>query len=323
MRPLVLAVGLMGLASPALAQHADHPMPPPGSPPAASPTSMPAMTQGESPAVAEDEPVMEAMAWPDSVRADEDAVPPAGNAPPPPAPTDWAADRQFDPARMAASRETLTAEHGGGGLHSKVMLNLGEYQVRKGENGYRWEGEAWFGGDLNRLVIKTEGAGGERSGVSDAEVQFLYSRAISPYFDLQAGLRQDFEPQPRRTWLTVGVEGEAAYWVDTQAALFLSNKGELTGRGEAAYDFRLTQAWILQPRVEANLSAQDIPEIGVGSGLSSLEAGLRLRYEFRREFAPYIGISFDRKFGRTASLARLAGEDVEDASLVIGLRAWF
>jgi copper resistance protein B len=245
-----------------------------------------------------------------------------GSEPPPPAPTDHAADRFFDPAAMGAARLQLHREHGGEIL-SKVMLNLGEYQIRRDGDGYRWEGEAWFGGDINRLVIKSEGEASVRGGVDSGELQALYSRAVTPYFNLQAGVRQDFEPQPRRTYAVLGVEGLAPYWFDVQSALFLSDRGEVLGRLEGTYDVRLTQRLILQPRVETNLAAQSIPEIGVGAGVSDVELGLRLRYEIRREFAPYVGVSFEQKLGAGADFARSHGEDASQTSFVFGLRAWF
>ncbi|MDP1630599.1 MAG: copper resistance protein B [Caulobacter sp.] len=295
MRGLALIIAPLLVATPVQAQHQGHPMPAPADV-VAPPDDMAAMDHG-----AMDGPV--------------------GSQPPPPVPTDFAADRIFGPPAMKAARDVLYREHSGGG-YSKVMLSLGEVQLRDGESGYRWEGEAWYGGDLNRLVFKTEGAG-DRSGVEDAEIQVLYSRAIGPYFDLQAGVRQDLEPRPRRTYATVGVEGLAPYGVETSAALFLSNHGDLLGRLEAAWDMRLTQRWILQPRIETSLAARDVPELGVGSGVSNVELGLRLRYEIRREFAPYIGLSFDRGFGRTAGMTRAAGGEVETTSLVLGVRGWF
>lgn len=243
-------------------------------------------------------------------------------APAPVAPTDHAAERDYDPAAMAAARTQLRLEHGGG-TYSKVMANLAEYQARAGGDGYRWEGEAWYGGDLNRLVVKSEGEGSRRGGVDAAEVQALYSRAVGPYFNLQAGVRQDFRPTPKRTYATVGIEGLAPYWFEVQSAIFLSNKGEVLARAEGTYDLRLTQRLILQPRAELNFAAQDTRETGIGAGLSNAELGLRLRYEIRRDFAPYIGISFDRQFGRTAKYSRAAGEDPSRTSFVVGVRAWF
>ena len=241
---------------------------------------------------------------------------------PPPVPTDHAAERYYDPATMAAAREVLRVEHGGMRM-SKVMADLFEYQSRSGGDGYRWSGEAWTGTDLNRLVIKTEGEGAVRGGVEAAELQALYSRAVTRYTDLQIGLRQDFKPTPSRTYLTAGFQTLLPYWIEAQGAVFLSDKGDLLGRIEGTYDLRLTQRLILQPRVELNLAAQDSPKIGVGSGLSTAELGLRLRYEIKREFAPYVGVSYDRRYGRTADYARAAGRDVEATSFVAGVRAWF
>ncbi|MBI3439304.1 MAG: copper resistance protein B [Proteobacteria bacterium] len=275
-------------------------------------SAMPGMTQSGQTPPASSMPGMPGMST-------EEAV---GNAPPPPVPTDRAADQYFDPRVMAAARDQVQREHGGS-IISKVMLNLGEYQWRDGEDGYRWEGQAWIGGDIHRLVIKSEGEAGVNTGVSAGEIQALYSRAITPYFDVQVGVRQDFEPQPRRTYAVLGVEGVAPYWFEVNGALFLSNHGEILGRLEGSYDLRLTQRLILQPRVETNLAAENIPEIGIGAGVSNVELGLRLRYEIRREFAPYVGISFDRKLGDTADFARADGEDPSQASVVFGLRAWF
>jgi len=247
---------------------------------------------------------------------------PAGNAPPPPVPTDRAADRSFPPSVMAETRAAFAHEQGGQNFH-QVLFNLAEVQIRNGRDGYRWDGEGWFGGDINRLVVKSEGEGTFREGVDSAEVQALYSRAIGPYFNLQAGVRHDFQPSPTRTYATVGVEGLAPYMFDTEAALFLSNKGDLLGRLEGWYDERITQRLVLQPRVEFNLSAQDVPEDRLGAGLTDAELGLRLRYEISRQFAPYIGISYEAKTGRTADFARADGQDVHATSLVIGIRTWF
>ena len=247
---------------------------------------------------------------------------PAGNAPPPPVPTDHYADRQFGAAAMEPARAQMMRESGAQRL-AKMMFNLAEYQVRDGKDGYRWDGEGWFGGDIDRVVLKSEGSGAFRGGVDAAEAQALYSHAIGPYFDLQAGVRHDFAPTPSRTYATIGVEGLAPYMFETEAAAFLSTKGELLGRLEGWYDQRLTQRLVLQPRVELNLSAQDIPETRVGAGLSGAELGLRLRYAIAREFAPYVGASYEAKTGRTADYARADGKGATTTSLVAGLRFWF
>ena len=247
---------------------------------------------------------------------------PAGNAPAPAAPDADYADRVWGRDAMKPVRNAMMKEHGGMS-YSQVMLNLAEIQIRDGKEGYHWDGEAWFGGDINRLTVKSEGEGDFGGGLEGAEVQALYSRAIGPYFNLQAGVRQDIRPEPSRTYAVIGFEGLAPYWFEIEGAAFVSDKGDLLGRIEGYYDQRITQRLILQPRLEVNLSAQNVPETRIGAGITNAELGLRLRYELRREFAPYIGVSYDRKFGRTADYARSDGGDVKAASFVIGVRTWF
>ncbi|HEY0647169.1 copper resistance protein B [Phenylobacterium sp.] len=245
-----------------------------------------------------------------------------GDAPAPQPPTDHLADAVYGRTSMDRARDVLRLEHGGARL-SKTMIDVLEVRPDKGPDGYAWEGEFRYGGDVNRLVVKSEGEGAFGEHLEEAEIQALYSRAIGPNFDLQAGVRQDFQPRPRRTYATVGVEGLAPYWFEVEGALFLSNKGDVSARFEGSYDLRFTQRLILEPRVEVNLEAQDVPELGVGAGLSDAEVGLRLRYEIRREFAPYVGVHYERKFGDTADFARAAGEDRDDLRVVLGVRAWF
>jgi copper resistance protein B len=245
-------------------------------------------------------------------------------AQPPAAPAwsgDYAADRAYDPAVMAHARMMAKAEMGAMAF-SKVALKLGEFQSGADGGGYRWDGEAWYGGDINRLAIRTEGEGKAKGGLDAGEVQLLYGRAVSPNFDVQAGVRQDFAPYGR-TYLTVGTQGVLPYWVELDGAVFLSAKGQVLGRAEAAYELRLLQKVVLQPRVELNIAGRDAPESRIGSGLSNAEVGVRLRYEIRREFAPYIGVSWDRRFGRTAAFVRAAGEDPRSTTFVVGLAGWF
>ena len=237
-------------------------------------------------------------------------------------PADRAADRVFDPSIMAKARAHLHQEHGGG-TFSMVIVDLFEYQILKGHDSYRWEAEAWYGGDINRFVLKTEGEGTIGESIESAEVQGLYSRAIGPYFNLQAGLRYDFDPKPSRVYATIGVEGLAPYMIETTGALFLSDKGDAFARLEAYYDQLVTSRIALQPRIEMNLAAQDVRADRIGVGLVDLEIGLRLRYEFKREFAPYIGVSYLRKVGKSADYARLAGEPVGGTAFVVGIHTWF
>ena len=325
------------LAAPAIAQPMDHSkmpgmsMPAPAATPARKPpakTAKPApgdphaghtMSPGPPPM---DHAAMPGIALPDATGGQrllsEIEVP---KTPPPLAPVDHAADRYFSPEAMATARTQLRREHGAMPV-SKVMANLAEFQARKGADGYRWEGQAWFGGDIDRFVLKTEGEGTRGQGVKSAELQVLYSRAVGVYTDVQVGVRQDFKPRGR-TYATVGFETLTPYWLDVEGAAFLSTQGELLGRLEGSYDLRLTNRLILQPRAELNFAAQDTRATRIGSGLSNAELGLRLRYEIRREFAPYIGVSWDRKVGRTADYARAQGEGVVDKSVVFGVRSFF
>ena len=247
---------------------------------------------------------------------------PPGNAPAPPPPGDWYADRIWSKAEMDHSRHAMMVENGGQKI-AFIGLNLAEYQARKGRDGYRWDGEGWYGGDINRLTVKSEGEGSFGEGIEETETQLLYSRAIGAYFNAQAGVRQDFGPGPDRTYAAIGFEGLAPYWFEVEGALFLSTKGDLLGRVEGYYDQRITQRLILQPMAELNLSAQNVRESGIGAGLSDVELGLRLRYEVVREFAPYVGVEWSRKLGDTARFARAVGEDASKFSLVAGVRVWF
>lgn len=245
-----------------------------------------------------------------------------GSAPAPAPPGDHVADSIYGADVMSQSRKELAYEVGGMG-YSLVILDLAEVGFHKGHESYRFEGEVFTGGNINRFGVKFEGEGVFGKTIDDLELQALYSRAIAPYWNLQAGIRHDIRPDPSRTYAVAGVEGLAPYWFKINAAAFLSNKGEVRARAEGSYDLRLTQELILQPRIEANLSFQDIPAIGVGSGLTDFEAGLRLRYEIRQEFAPYVGVEWRRKTGDTARFARLAGDDPDTLSVVTGVRIWF
>ncbi len=252
------------------------------------------------------------------------AAPPV--APPPPGALSGpahAADAVFGSEQMARAREGLRAEHGDMQV-GKLLVDRLEARIQDGRDGFAWDAQGWYGGDIDKLWVKTEGEGDFDSPVGEAEVQALWSRAIGPFFDLQAGLRYDLRPRPDRGHLVLGVQGLAPYWFEVDAAAFLSNEGDLTARVEAEYDQRITQRLILQPRVEFDLSAQDVPELGIGSGLSTAELGLRLRYEFKPQLAPYVGLEYERAFGGTADFRRRAGdEDVGGWRALLGLRAWF
>ena len=248
---------------------------------------------------------------------------PVDSAAPPPRALEGprhAADTIFGTAAMARARaENEAMDRMSFGT---VMLERLEARVVEGEDHYLWDAQAWYGGDHDKLWLKSEGEGAFGGHIESAEVQALWSHAIGPFFDFQAGVRYDFEPDSR-AHAVLGVQGLAPYMFEVDAAAFLSDKGDLTASFEAEYDQRITQRLILQPLVEVALSAQDIPERRLGAGVTSVETGLRLRYEFAREFAPYIGVGYEAMIGDTADFARTAGEDPDGFSLLLGLRAWF
>ncbi|WP_137679010.1 copper resistance protein B [Aurantiacibacter suaedae] len=232
-----------------------------------------------------------------------------------------AADAIWGAEAMRTSREALVRENGG----MNVLWLQGdrlEYRAREGHDGYLWDVQGYYGGDIDKFWFKSEGEGTFGEEAESAEIQGLWSHAIGPWFDLQTGIRQDLTG-PERTYAVLGVQGLAPYLFEVDAAAFLSNKGDLTARVEAELDQRITQRLILQPRAEANLSAQDVPELGIGAGLSSMELGLRLRYEFAREFAPYVGVEQEWKLGGSADYARLAGEQTGVTNYLAGIRFWF
>ena len=234
---------------------------------------------------------------------------------------DHAADAVWGAEAMAPSRDALARENGGMNTGT-VMLERLEARIADGHDAYLWDAQAWYGGDIDKFWLKTEGEGEFGGSVEDAEVQALWSHAITPFFDLQAGARLDIEPETR-SHLVLGMQGLAPYMWHVDGALFLSDRGDLTARLEGEYDQKITQRLILQPRAELELAAQDIPERAIGAGLTKAEIGLRLRYEIAREFAPYAGIEYEAKTGKTADIARAAGEDPDGVKFVIGLRAWF
>jgi copper resistance protein B len=233
-----------------------------------------------------------------------------------------AADAVWGADQMAASRQAVYAMHGSMNI-GKIMIDRLEYAAQDGRDGYALEGEAWYGGDYDRFWAKFRGEGIAGDAIESVEVQALWSHALDPWFNLQAGVRYDIRPKPDRAHLTVGIEGLAPYLFEVNGALFLSDRGDLTARLEAEYDQRITNRLILQPKVEMNLAAQDVRSVGIGAGLSSIETGLRLRYEIVPEFAPYVGVEYEGRVGRTADFARANGEDTHGTKFLFGIRTWF
>jgi len=214
----------------------------------------------------------------------------------------------------------LAAE--GGEVFTFFQADKLEYRAGD-DNAWAWEAQGWVGGDFNKLWLKSKGEKVEGGDFEKSEVQLLYSRLISDFFDVQMGFRHDFEPEPERSYLVLGLEGLAPYYFEVNASAFLSDEGEFSARLEGEYELLFTSKLILQPTLELEWWGSDVAEREIQSGFTDLELGLRLRYEIVREVAPYVGLHWERKLGDTASLARDEGEGIDNLYVVAGLRLWF
>lgn len=295
----VFAGGVLAIAAmpQAWAQHGGHATPPPEPHADHAPSVAPTVSSPEPPAESTDLPA--------------DAVPRE------PLLTITDADR------AAAFPDVHHGHHAHGtSIHSYWLIDRLEVPADDPGAGAAWEGTAWIGGDIRKLWLRSEGARGPH-GLEHADVEILYGRGISAWWDVVAGVRRDFGHGPHRTWLAAGVQGLAPGKFEVSATAYLGDGGHGAFVAEAEYDTLLTNRLILQWRAEASARSQDDPAAGIGRGLSNMHAGLRLRYEFTRRFAPYIGIEHERSFGRTADLRRAAGESRSDQHWVVGVRMWF
>ncbi|HEY0661278.1 MAG TPA: copper resistance protein B [Lysobacter sp.] len=304
-----------------------------------SATSQPHTKQSQAQPTTPAEPHAAHPALPDSESASSDDHAAMGHAPPP-APShsvDHAAmghgtstptePRTPIPPVSDADREAAVRPAGGHPAHDNtvqhyVLFNRLETWDADPGIGMAWEGQGWIGTDLNRLWLRSEG---ERSDghTEAADLEVLYGRSIAAWWDLVAGVRHDFQPGDAQTFAAIGVQGLAPMKFEVEATAYIGERGQAAARVEAEYELLLTNRLVLQPLVEVNLFGKDDPERGIGAGLSTAEAGLRLRYELTRQFAPYVGVVYERTFGNTADLRRAEFERVDDTRIVVGLRTWF
>jgi len=207
-------------------------------------------------------------------------------------------------------------------VHYFVLIDQLEWQIGSGGSGGNWDSTGWIGRDVDRFWFRTEGQG-EEGGVGEAELGLLYGRAIARWWDVVLGVQQDIRPGPAQTWIAAGVQGLAPYWFEIEATAYVDFSARTRFRLEAEYELLFTNRLVLQPRIELNIFGEDDPERRVGAGLSTTEAGLRLRYEIRRELAPYVGVDWEQKYFGTADLARASGASSGSTRLVTGIRVWF
>lgn len=190
----------------------------------------------------------------------------------------------------------------------------------------RFDGLGWIGGDYNRVWLRAEGERPTSESGGEAQGELFYGRLISPFWNAIGGVRVDTRSQlgdrATRALLAAGLEGLAPYWFVVEPTLYVSQKGDISARFTTSFDVLLTQRLIAQPRLELNAALQAVPRFGVGSGLNESDLGLRVRYEIRREFAPYVGVSWRRRYAGTAELSRRSGEAVTDGVFSVGLRLW-
>lgn len=244
------------------------------------------------------------------------AMPMGSSAPrtPVPAPTDADRAAAFPPVTSHPMHDNDT--------HSFVQFDRLEAWSADPGTGLTWDGTAWFGTDLNRLWLRSEGV--RRDGhTAEADIEALYGHSVATWWDVVAGWRHDLRPGASQDFAAIGVMGRTPYKFDVAATAYVGSGGQTAARLEGEYELLLTNRLILQPRIELNLFGRDDPQRGIGSGLSTMETGLRLRYEITRQFAPYIGLVQERSFGRTATFRRAAGEDATDTRLVAGFHIWF
>ena len=264
-------------------------------------------------------------------RAQEVQPRPAATPPSQTAPHDHEAERPAETTTLPnlSERRDWPEPVSDNAIYRYSLLEITEFQTaRDAPNAFRWDVYGWRGGDVHRFWWKSEGRiATDSSEGSELEAQALYGKLLSPYFDLQAGVRVDQRlregSDPTRVYAVIGLQGLSPYRFDIEPSIFLSHKGQVSGRLTASLDLLLSQRLVLQPRLETNLALQDDEEIGIAAGWNDAELGVRIRYEIRREFAPYVGLTWKESFGATHRLTRQEGGDPSHSVVVVGARTFF
>ncbi|MDR3392968.1 MAG: copper resistance protein B [Sulfuriferula sp.] len=207
-------------------------------------------------------------------------------------------------------------------LIAKFMLDKLEYVHGDLTDSMAWDGRFRLGHDLDKLWIRSEGERAHGS-TQSADAELLWGHTYAAYWDVVTGVRHDFGNGPSRDWAALGIQGLAPYKFDVEATAYAGPAGRAAMRLKTAYDLLLTQRLVLTPEIDANLYSKDDPDRGIGAGLSDTSLGLRLRYEIRRELAPYIGVNYVQKYGKTADIARTNNDSAHDLQLIAGVRIWF
>jgi copper resistance protein B len=225
------------------------------------------------------------------------------------------------PANLPRAASMLSMDMSDNASHAMLLIDQLEYANGYNGNGPMWDAEAWYGNDSNKLWLRSEGEG-SHGRLEDGDIEAFWNHPVSVFWSAQLGVRHDLGVGPQRNWAAFGLEGLAPYWLELEATAYVGESGRLAARLRAEYTLRFTQRWILQPEFETNLYSRDDPARYLGSGVSNAQWGLRLRYEFTRQFAPYLGIVWTRRFGATADFARMDQQPVFDRQFVVGIRIW-
>lgn len=226
-----------------------------------------------------------------------------------------------DDDRRAAFPDLHEHSMHGNSVNYFILFDQLEWQTRQASD-FNLDSRGWVGFDRDRLWFRAEGDR-TQGAIGDARAHLLYGRQFSRWWDIVAGVRQDVQPGPAQTWFAIGVQGLAPQWFEIEATAYISPTGRTQARLEVEYEMLLSNRLKLQPLLEAEIYGRSDPSRGIGAGLGTTEAGLRLRYEWRREFAPYVGVTWMRRWGATADLATSGGQDIGWTQFVTGLRLWF
>lgn len=213
-------------------------------------------------------------------------------------------------------------------IHTMTLFEKAEFRTGEAADAAVFDAQGWIGGDYQRFWWKAEGEQEIKDAkAGEVEVQALYSRLFSPFWDFQTGVRVDrqYSGRTRDTsaYFVVGLEGLAPYWFEVEPTLFVSEKGKVSFRLTTSYDQLITQRLVIEPRLDLSAALQDDTKKNVGAGFNDIELSLRLRYDFSRQFAPYVGVTWRRALGETAGIRRQAAEKVSESAVVFGLRTWF
>ncbi|MBT2142915.1 MULTISPECIES: copper resistance protein B [unclassified Rhodanobacter] len=211
--------------------------------------------------------------------------------------------------------------HGGAPAGMLLIDQLEAFHGRDA-NGQSWEIQGWYGSDSDKLWLRSEGER-SRGKLEDGNVEVLWNRNVATFWSTQLGVRRDFGAGPARSWAAFGVQGLAPYWFELEATGYAGAGGRTAARLRAEYELLFTQRLILQPEAEINLYGKSDPQRGIGRGISDVQFGLRLRYEIRRQFAPYVGVNWVRRVGTSADYARQDRQPVLDRQIGAGVRIWF